>query len=256
MDTPINKVLLEPSADGTRIRSNGSNANVEIVTGSGTDGRIRSGHSNRIVYNNTGGALITPSGVSAVTWSDSGVAISAISNPGFSLTNDSITLTPTTSYYNTALFRALYTASTNQTVSETTPTDVTFDTANIAATDNISLVSNSQFKNVSGRTVTVHVSAYAAPTAPSPNGTVYDCAIRHYNSSGTLLARYGRSNGYVPATTGYVSFTCASTVRMAANEYITFNIWADLATGSNFQLTSGTAIPGGDGRMFVVQQIG
>lgn len=58
MDGPINKLVLEPTSTGTRIRSSGQSTNVQIVSGTAADG--------------SGGGLISNTGTTAVTWGDGG----------------------------------------------------------------------------------------------------------------------------------------------------------------------------------------
>lgn len=79
MDTLMNKIMVEPTLGGTRLRSSTNNTNVEVATGQNSTGYVNVGNTNAIVYNNTGGALIAPSGGLAMTWSDNGVALGSLS---------------------------------------------------------------------------------------------------------------------------------------------------------------------------------
>lgn len=63
MDGPINKILLEPTLTGTRIRSAGPATNVEVYSGTATNG--------------AGGGLVSNTGTTALTWGLAGSALAA-----------------------------------------------------------------------------------------------------------------------------------------------------------------------------------
>lgn len=62
MDGPINKLILEPTRNGTRIRSAGQGTNVEVVSGVAADG--------------SGGGLVSNTGKTALSWGDGGYVTS------------------------------------------------------------------------------------------------------------------------------------------------------------------------------------
>lgn len=73
MDGPINKILLEPTLTGTRIRSAGPATNVEVYSGTTANG--------------TGGGLVSNSGKTALSWGEGG-NITAMGTPLAMYTNE------------------------------------------------------------------------------------------------------------------------------------------------------------------------
>lgn len=73
MDGPINKILLEPTLTGTRIRSAGPATNVEVCSGTTANG--------------TGGGLVSNSGKTALSWGEGG-NITAMGTPLAMYTNE------------------------------------------------------------------------------------------------------------------------------------------------------------------------
>lgn len=73
MDGPINKILLEPTLTGTRIRSAGPATNVEVYSGTTSNG--------------TGGGLVSNSGKTALSWGEGG-NITAMGTPLAMYTNE------------------------------------------------------------------------------------------------------------------------------------------------------------------------
>ena len=69
MDGPINKLVLEPTSTGTRIRSSGQTTNVQIVSGTAADG------SGTEIASLNGGRFLTESGGTtlAATWDGNGI---------------------------------------------------------------------------------------------------------------------------------------------------------------------------------------
>jgi hypothetical protein len=118
---------------------------------------------------------------------------------------------------------------------------IEFDTVDANTFGSSYWTNSNRFTNLSGKTIKVMAQGFAFPVAV-PAGGSGESMFELYNSSNTLIGRYGRVLYYwVNNSSPYNGVSPCGTFIMAPNDYIKFNIYCSAGT---WTMIGGPGVPG------------